>query len=145
MSNATSSRSPDGSNRLGRMLLAKPGLDTHERGAKLLASALSAAGIEVIYLGVFQTDQDIVEAVREHQPDLLGLSYLDGGHHPLTAQILESLKTHGLTIPVVCGGVIPQADVEALLALGVRRVYGPGTPMETIAQELGAIIDAEGR
>ena len=125
-----------------RVLLAKPGLDTHERGAKLIASALADAGMEVIYLGVFQSERDIVDAAREHAPDLIGLSYLDGGHHQLTEQVIDSLRADNLgDIPVVCGGVIPAADIAGLLGLGVRRVYGPGTAMETIVSDLSALIE----
>ena len=104
-----------------RVLLAKPGLDTHERGVKLLVSKLSEAGMDVVYLGGFQSAADIVDAAREASPDVIGLSYLDGGHHAITQRIIDVLAENGLaTIPIVCGGVIPDEDSRSLLDIGVK-------------------------
>ncbi len=122
-----------GEERRIRVLLAKPGLDTHERGIKLVATALRDAGMELIYAGVFQTSESIVNAALEEDVDVIGLSYLNGAYKPLTREILDALRDQGLDhVPVICGGIIPQEDVPALRAMGVAAVYGPGTPLEQI-------------
>jgi methylmalonyl-CoA mutase C-terminal domain/subunit len=120
-----------------RVLLAKPGLDTHERGAKLIAAGLRDAGMEVIYLGVFQTKENIVQTAIDEDVDIIGLSYLCGAHVSLTQGILEELKRKDFSdIPVICGGIIPEGDVEQMKTMGVRAVYGPGTRIEGIIAEV---------
>ena len=120
-----------------RVLLAKPGLDTHERGVKLIAAALRDAGMEVIYLGVFQTKESVIETAIEEDADIIGLSYLCGAHVSLTQEILEGLQKKELSdIPVICGGIIPEDDMEAMASIGVKAVYGPGTPVEKIIEEI---------
>ncbi len=120
-----------------RVLLAKPGLDTHERGVKLIATALRDAGMEVIYTGVFQTREDIVQTALEEDVDVIGLSFLCGGHHSITREILDDLRERNSDdVSVICGGIIPEEDHRKLEEMGVRGIYGPGTPIQTIVGEI---------
>lgn len=117
-----------------RVLVAKPGLDGHDRGAKVIAHALRDAGMEVIYTGLFQTPEMIVRAAIDEDVDVVGLSILSGAHLALFPKILDGLKEAGLDdVLVVAGGTIPDADVARLEAMGVQRVFGPGTPLSTAA------------
>ena len=112
-----------------RVLVAKPGLDGHDRGAKIIARALRDAGMEVIYTGIRQTPQMIVEAALQEDVDVIGLSILSGAHLDLFPQIFYGLKANDMEdVAVVAGGIIPESDRAALEALGVRAVYGPGSP-----------------
>jgi methylmalonyl-CoA mutase, C-terminal domain len=118
-----------------RVLVAKPGLDGHDRGAKVIAHALRDAGMEVIYTGLFQTPEMIVRAAVDEDVDVVGLSILSGAHLALFPKILDGLREAGLDdVLVVAGGTIPDADVTALEAMGVHRVFGPGTPMRAAAE-----------
>lgn len=111
-----------------RILLAKPGLDTHDLGIKLVAHDLRRAGMEVIYLGVFRGVEEILRIALEEDVDLIGLSFLSGGHVAHTAELLEHLQRHGAGhIPVIVGGIVPAEDIPVLTALGVRAVFGPGS------------------
>jgi methylmalonyl-CoA mutase C-terminal domain/subunit len=124
-----------------RVLLAKPGLDGHDRGAKLIARALRDAGMEVIYTGLRQTPEQIVAAALQEDADVIGLSILSGAHLPICSRVIELLQTHGLGhVQVVLGGIIPDADVTALNELGIRGVFVPGTPMRTIVQFIEAAV-----
>jgi methylmalonyl-CoA mutase, C-terminal domain len=115
-----------------RVLIAKPGLDGHDRGAKVMARALRDAGMEVIYTGLFQTPEMIARAAIDEDVDVVGLSILSGAHLALFPRIFEQLRAAGLDdVLVVAGGTIPNDDVDQLKALGVAEVFGPGTPMET--------------
>jgi methylmalonyl-CoA mutase, C-terminal domain len=115
-----------------RVLVAKPGLDGHDRGAKVMARALRDAGMEVIYTGLFQTPEMIVRAALDEDVDVIGLSILSGAHRAIFPKIFEQLQEAGLhDVLVVAGGTIPDDDVEPLKALGVAEVFGPGTPLET--------------
>lgn len=115
-----------------RVLIAKPGLDGHDRGAKVMARALRDAGMEVIYTGLFQTPEMIARAAVDEDVDVIGLSILSGAHLALFPRIFEQLHAAGLDdVLVVAGGTIPNDDVDRLKALGVAEVFGPGTPMET--------------
>jgi methylmalonyl-CoA mutase, C-terminal domain len=115
-----------------RVLIAKPGLDGHDRGAKVMARALRDAGMEVIYTGLFQTPEMIARAAIDEDVDVIGLSILSGAHLALFPKIFEQLHAAGLSdVLVVAGGTIPNEDVEAVKALGVAEVFGPGTPMES--------------
>jgi methylmalonyl-CoA mutase, C-terminal domain len=118
-----------------RVLIAKPGLDGHDRGAKVVARALRDAGIEVIYTGIRQTPEMIAEAALQEDVDAIGVSILSGAHATLFPKILEALRARGMEdVPVWAGGIIPDADAAALRALGVRAVFGPGSPTsETVA------------
>jgi len=118
-----------------RVLIAKPGLDSHDRGAKVVARALRDAGMEVIYTGLRQTPEQIAETALQEDVDVIGLSILSGAHKALFPRIMELLKQKGLTdVMVFAGGIIPEEDIPELKKLGIKGVFGPGTPTETIIQ-----------
>ena len=120
-----------------RVLVAKPGLDGHDRGAKVVASALRDAGMEVIYTGLHQTPEMIVEAAAQEDVDVIGLSILSGAHMTLFPRVLELLKRKGVDdVLVIGGGIIPQSDVDQLRKLGIARIFGPGSPTIEIADYL---------
>jgi methylmalonyl-CoA mutase C-terminal domain/subunit len=120
------------SDRRIRVLIAKPGLDGHDRGAKVVARALRDAGMEVIYTGLRQTPEQIVAAAIQEDVDAIGLSILSGAHNVLFPEILRLLKEEGATdIPVFAGGIIPEQDVEKLKKMGIRDIFLPGTPTST--------------
>jgi len=117
-----------------RVLVAKPGLDGHDRGAKVVARALRDAGMEVIYTGLRQTPEMIAEAALQEDVDVVGLSILSGAHLALLPRITELLRKNGMAdVLVIAGGIIPDEDVPALEAAGIARVFGPGTPTDEIA------------
>ena len=112
-----------------RVLIAKPGLDGHDRGAKVIARALRDAGFEVIYTGIRQTPEMIAEAALQEDVDAIGISILSGAHGTLLPKIMEALRARDMAdVPVWVGGIIPEADVAELKAAGVRAVFGPGSP-----------------
>ena len=116
-----------------RILVAKPGLDGHDRGAKVVARALRDAGFEVIYAGIRQTPQMIVEAALQEDVDVVGLSILSGAHMALAPKVMEALSENDMAdILVLIGGIIPDEDVDALKAIGIRGVFGPGTSTQEI-------------
>jgi len=116
-----------------RVLLAKPGLDGHDRGAKVVARALRDAGMEVIYTGIRQTPEMIVEAAIQEDVDVIGLSILSGAHLELFPSIIKGLKKKGREDAlVIAGGIIPEDDILALQQMGVKAVFGPGTSTEDI-------------
>jgi methylmalonyl-CoA mutase C-terminal domain/subunit len=116
-----------------RVLIAKPGLDGHDRGAKVVARALRDAGMEVIYTGLRQTPEMIVEAALQEDVDIIGLSVLSGAHMALAPRIFELLKANDMeAVPVFIGGIIPGEDVPVLKEMGVVEVFGPGTSTEVI-------------
>lgn len=117
-----------------RVLVAKPGLDGHDRGAKVVARALRDAGMEVIYTGIRQTPQMIVEAALQEDVDVVGVSILSGAHMELVPPILQGLRERGMgDVVVVVGGIIPEEDRKALKDLGVAEVFGPGASTKEIA------------
>jgi methylmalonyl-CoA mutase cobalamin-binding domain/chain len=117
-----------------RIVLAKVGLDGHDRGIKVVARGLRDAGFHVIYAGLWQTPEAIVRTVADEDADWLGLSILSGAHMTLVPRVLELLKQTGLErVGLMVGGIIPEGDVPKLLQLGVARVFGPGTPLPEIA------------
>ncbi|MDZ4164968.1 MAG: cobalamin B12-binding domain-containing protein [Smithellaceae bacterium] len=121
--------------RVIRVLLAKPGLDGHDRGAKVIVRALRDAGMEVIYTGLRQTPEQIVTAAEQEDVDVIMMSILSGAHNHIFPRVMEGLKKKGMTdILVLAGGIIPEDDVPTLKALGIREIFGPGT-------ETGTIID----
>ena len=123
-----------------RVLVAKPGLDGHDRGAKIIARALRDAGMEVIYTGIRQTPSMIVEAALQEDVDVIGLSILSGAHLDLFPQIFDRMAENEMDdVPVMAGGIIPESDRAALAALGVRAVYGPGTPTAEIVERVRSL------
>ena len=118
-----------------RVLIAKPGLDGHDRGAKVIARALRDAGMEVIYSGLRQTPEQIVAAAIQEDVDVVGLSILSGAHNVLFPEILRGLKEKGgEDIVVLAGGIIPDKDIPNLKALGIREVFLPGTPTQRLVE-----------
>ena len=116
-----------------KVLIAKPGLDGHDRGAKVVAQALRDAGIEIVYTGLKRTPEEIVSEAIEEDVDVIGLSILSGAHVPLSQRVIDGLRAQGADeIKVVVGGIIPPRDVETLLAVGVSRVFPMGTPLPEI-------------
>jgi methylmalonyl-CoA mutase C-terminal domain/subunit len=116
-----------------RVIIAKPGLDGHDRGAKVVARALRDAGIEVIYTGLHQTPGQIVDAAIQEDADVIGLSILSGAHLTLFAEVMELLKERGATdILVFGGGIIPDDDIPVLKEMGVAEIFTPGTSMQSI-------------
>ncbi len=116
-----------------RVIVAKPGLDGHDRGAKVIARALRDAGMEVIYTGLRQTPEQIVKAALEEDADVIGLSILSGAHTTIVPQLMKLVKERRMEdVMVVVGGIIPDADVGALKALGVAEVFLPGTSLDSI-------------
>ncbi len=118
-----------------RVLVAKPGLDGHDRGAKIIARALRDAGMEVIYTGIRQTPEMIVEAAVQEDVDVVGLSILSGAHLELFPIIIEGLKKKGLhDVIIVAGGIIPEGDYAQLKALGVHGIFGPGARTQQVVE-----------
>ena len=116
-----------------RVLIAKPGLDSHDRGAKIVARALRDAGMEIIYTGLRQTPEQIVETALQEDVDVIGLSILSGAHTTLFPKIMKLLKEKGIDdILVFAGGIIPQEDVPALKKIGIKEIFGPGTPTNVL-------------
>jgi methylmalonyl-CoA mutase, C-terminal domain len=116
-----------------RVLIAKPGLDGHDRGAKVVARALRDGGMEVIYAGLRQTPESIVDSAIEEDVDLIGLSCLSGAHMALFPRVLKLLKQRKIAdVPVFAGGIIPDEDATALRKIGIKAVFGPGTTLEEI-------------
>ena len=118
-----------------RVIVAKPGLDGHDRGAKVIARALRDAGMEVIYTGLRQTPEQIVKAALEEDADVIGLSILSGAHTTIVPQLMKLVKERRMEdVMVVVGGIIPDADVGALKALGVAEVFQPGASLDGIVR-----------
>jgi methylmalonyl-CoA mutase C-terminal domain/subunit len=126
-----------------RVVVAKPGLDGHDRGAKVISRALRDAGFEVVYTGLHQTPEQVVAAVVQEDADALGLSMLSGAHLTLVPRVLEQLAAAGRgDVVVVVGGIVPDDDVAVLEAAGVARVFGPGSPLHEIGAWLESRLDA---
>lgn len=118
-----------------RVLIAKPGLDGHDRGAKVVARALRDAGMEVVYTGIRQTPEMIAEAALQEDVDVLGLSVLSGAHVELFPRILDELRSRGIDdLLLMAGGIIPDEDIPALKKMGFRAVFGPGTDTREIVR-----------
>lgn len=128
-----------------RILIAKPGLDGHDRGAKVIARALRDAGMEVIYTGLRQTPAMIAEAALQEDVDIVGLSILSGAHLTLVPAVKQAMNDADLDdVPLIVGGIIPDADRDKLLDMGVAAVFGPGTPTPKIKASILDIVDAKG-
>jgi methylmalonyl-CoA mutase C-terminal domain/subunit len=129
------------SDRKIRVLIAKPGLDGHDRGAKVIARALRDAGMEVIYTGLRQTPEQIVAAAVQEDVDVIGLSILSGAHNVLFPEIMRLLKEQDAQgIHVVAGGIIPEQDIVKLKAMGIREIFLPGTPTATAVDAIRAAV-----
>ncbi len=125
-----------------RVVVAKPGLDGHDRGAKVIARALRDAGFEVVYTGLHQTPEQVVQTAVQEDADALGLSLLSGAHLTLVPKVMEGLRGAGLDdVVVVVGGIVPDQDIPLLEAAGVARVFTPGSPLEGITSWLAAVLD----
>jgi methylmalonyl-CoA mutase C-terminal domain/subunit len=127
-----------------KVLIAKPGLDGHDRGAKVVTMGLRDEGMEVIYTGLRQTPEMIAKAAVEEQPDVVGLSCLSGAHNYLYSEVVNELRKSGMgDVLVIGGGNIPREDVPFLLEKGVRAVFGPGTPVKEVANFIRGELDAK--
>ena len=134
------------SNRPTRVLVAKPGLDGHDRGAKIIARALRDAGMEVIYTGIRQTPQMIAQAASQEDVDVLGLSILSGAHMEILPELMGLLGQEAMGgVMVVVGGIIPETDRQPLLDLGIKGVFGPGTSTGEIVEFIQAGMESTGR
>lgn len=123
-----------------RVLIAKPGLDGHDRGAKVVARALRDVGMEVIYTGIRQTPAMIVQAALQEDVDVIGLSCLSGAHLELFADVMAGLAKHKMDVVVVAGGIIPEDDIPALERMGIKAVFGPGAKTAEIAATIKKIV-----
>lgn len=129
-----------------RVLVAKPGLDGHDRGAKVIARALRDAGMEVIYTGLRQTPEMVAEAALQEDVDVVGLSILSGAHLALTPRVLELLRANGQgDVPVFLGGIIPDEDLPKLKEMGVAEVFGPGTSTEAVVAAVKRVTGVRGQ
>lgn len=127
-----------------RVLIAKPGLDGHDRGAKLVARALRDGGMEVIYTGIRQTSQMIVETALQEDVDVIGLSSLSGAHLELFSEVMAGLKEKDMeNVVVVAGGIIPEDDIPELEKIGVKAMFGPGTPTLEIVKSIQKLVTDE--
>ncbi len=131
-------------NRAIRVLIAKPGLDGHDRGAKVIARALRDSGFEVVYTGLRQTPQMIAEAALQEDVDVVGLSILSGAHMTLVPVIREAMDAQELDdVPIIIGGIIPDDDHDRLKTFGVRGIFGPGTDTELIAKHIRGMMNPD--
>ena len=127
-----------------RVLIAKPGLDGHDRGAKVIARALRDAGMEVIYTGLRQTPEMVAEAALQEGVDVVGLSILSGAHNALVPEVIKKLHENGLDeVKVFLGGIIPENDIPRLLEKGVYAVYGPGTATQKVVEDIFSAVSLE--
>lgn len=127
-----------------RVLIAKPGLDGHDRGAKVVARGLRDEGFEVIYTGLHQTPEMVVAAALQEDVDVIGLSILSGAHVPLVTAVQDLMKKQKMAKPIFVGGIIPQGDTRLLLSQGVAAVFGPGSPIGEIAAKIRELADRTG-
>ena len=127
-----------------RVLIAKPGLDGHDRGAKVIARALRDDGMEVIYTGLRQTPDMISEAALQEDVDVIGLSILSGAHNALIPQIIKKLKENGQeNVLVFLGGIIPEDDIQDMLKAGIYMVYGPGTDTRQVCKDIRNAVEVK--
>ncbi len=133
------------SDRKIRVLVAKPGLDGHDRGAKVIARALRDAGMEVIYTGLRQTPEMIVNASLQEDVDVIGLSILSGAHNAIVPRVMDMLRQNKMDdVLVLVGGIIPDVDIDALKKAGVAGIFQPGTPMDDIVQFIRSNVKPRG-
>jgi methylmalonyl-CoA mutase C-terminal domain/subunit len=125
-----------------RILIAKVGLDGHDRGIKVVARILRDAGFEVIYTGLFQTPETVAAAAIDEDVDAIGLSMLSGAHMTLAPLVVEAVRARGADIPVILGGIVPDSDLDELAAAGISTVLTPGATAEQIVQQVTAALEA---
>ena len=123
-----------------RVLVAKVGLDGHDRGIKVVARLLRDAGMEVVYTGLFQTPETVAVAAIQEDVDVVGLSMLSGAHMTLAPLVVQALRERGSEIPVVLGGIVPPQDLDELRELGIAAVFGPGASAEEIVSTISGIV-----
>lgn len=123
-----------------RVLVAKVGLDGHDRGIKVVARLLRDAGMEVVYTGLFQTPETVAIAAIQEDVDVVGLSMLSGAHLTLAPMVIEALRAKGSDIPVVVGGIVPNNDLEDMRAAGVAAVFGPGASAEEMVASINQVV-----
>jgi methylmalonyl-CoA mutase, C-terminal domain len=123
-----------------RVLVAKVGLDGHDRGIKVVARLLRDAGMEVVYTGLFQTPEKVANAAIQEDVDVVGLSMLSGAHLTLAPLVVEALRSRGSDIPVIVGGIVPNNDLEDLRAAGVAAVFGPGASAEEMVASITNVV-----
>src|SRR3989440_3583855 len=126
-----------------RVLVGKPGLDGHDRGARVIAAALRDAGMEVVYTGLRASVPAIAAAAAQEDVDVIGLSILSGAHESICKRLIDELKKQKAEIPVVVGGIIPTVDHEGLRALGVAAVFGPGSPLGAVGETVRALASRQ--
>src|SRR5947209_18844548 len=126
-----------------RVLVGKPGLDGHDRGARVIAAALRDAGMEVIYTGLRATIPAIAAAAVQEDVDVIGLSILSGAHESICRRLIGELKARGVQVPIVVGGIIPAADHHALREMGVGAVFGPESPLSAVVETVRALASGE--
>jgi len=125
-----------------RVLVAKVGLDGHDRGIKVVARLLRDAGMEVVYTGLFQTPETVASAAVQEDVDVVGLSMLSGAHLTLAPLVVEALRERGSDVPVVVGGIVPSNDLDELRAAGVAAVFGPGASAEEMVATINELVAA---
>ena len=126
-----------------RILVAKVGLDGHDRGVKIVARILRDAGFEVVYTGLFQTPDTVAAAAVDEDVDAIGLSMLSGAHMTLAPLVVEKVRERGVDIPVIVGGIIPDHDVDELMAAGVAGVLTPGASADEVVEAVRTVVDAD--
>ena len=134
MSTQQSTTLPKLKGRRPKVLIAKLGLDGHDRGAKVVAKALKDAGFDVVYLGVHRTPEEVIRTAIEEDVDAVGISILSGSHLELISDLIKVMKKEGVDLPLVVGGIIPPDDAKKLKEMGVKEVCGPGTPLKKIIE-----------
>ena len=128
-----------------RVLVAKVGLDGHDRGIKVVARLLRDAGMEVVYTGLFQTPETVASAAIQEDVDVVGLSMLSGAHLTLAPLVVEALRARGSDVPVVVGGIVPSNDVDELRAAGVAAVFGPGASAQTMVDTINDLVTPDAK
>ncbi|KUO91300.1 MAG: methylmalonyl-CoA mutase [Thermocladium sp. ECH_B] len=122
-----------------KVIVAKLGLDGHDRGAKVIARALAEAGMDVVYTGMRQTPSQIIETAIQEDADVIGDSILSGSHLELVGELMSEMRKRGIDVPVMVGGIIPPEDEDSLKRMGVAEVFGPGTPLSIIVEKVKSL------
>ncbi|MFP3313910.1 MAG: cobalamin B12-binding domain-containing protein [Thermocladium sp.] len=122
-----------------KVIVAKLGLDGHDRGAKVIARALAEAGMDVVYTGMRQTPSQIIETAIQEDADVIGVSILSGSHLELVGELMSEMRKRGIDVPVMVGGIIPPEDEDSLKRMGIAEVFGPGTPLSIIVEKVKSL------